>query len=136
MLSETRWLTIDTLRSLVGEMGAPLQVLNLDSCFMVPGRSLLQLRGVGNFDALTDLNIASLTGVDDSFVAALTDGMTELKTLNLSCTRVTGCTIKLFADHRERGEKPSIERLYAKYCEDVSSDAVAYGRARGIEVFT
>ena len=135
ILSESRSITTNTVRHFLGGTEAPLQVLHIDGCEKISGKTIRQLKGVGNFDALTELNVSSLPGIDDSVVALLVDGMTELKTLNLSCTRVTGCSIKLLADLRERGEKPSIERLYVRHCEDVSWDAVTYGRAKGVEVF-
>lgn len=138
VLNDIPWATARTISLVLGEGQAPLRVLHLDSCFKLQGPDLLSLKGIGSFSTLTELNINCLWRVDDSLVSSLIGNMSKLKVLHLSQTRITGCTVKLLADLRtyDGNDKPKIERLYMKDCEDVSSDAIAYGRAKGIKIFT
>ena len=63
--------------------------------------------------------------------------LSNLKVIHLSYTAVTGRAIKMLADARFSGDKTThIDRIYVRGCESVSSDAVAYGRNRGVEIFT
>ena len=140
ILSENRWVTIHSLRRLLEDSGAPLQVLHVDNCEKLVGNWIPSLlKGVGNFDQLVDLNVSYVPGIDDSVVSSLVDGMQNLKVLDLSGTRITGCMIKRLADLRQQdngdnNKQPKIEWLGVKDCQDVSPDAVAYGRQKGMEV--
>ena len=63
--------------------------------------------------------------------------MSDLKVVHLSYSAVTGRAIKMLADARFSGDKMAhIDRIYVKGCENVSSDAIVYGRASGVEIFT
>ena len=79
-----------------------------------------------------------MRGVDDVGARRIFTLLLDLKVLNLSYTQITGVTIRLFADARtsESAEGARLDRLVVRGCEGVSSDAVAYGRERGLEVIT
>lgn len=138
ILEDTPWVTLGKIGLFLEQAKAPLRVLHLDSCVNIWGSDLTSLRMYDNFNALTELSIYGMRSVNDEVTVTLTSKMSDLKVLNLSCTHITGCTIKMFADLRASNEdgKPRIDRLYVKGCDEVSSDAVVYGRAKGIEIFT
>lgn len=136
LLSDVKWVIPETLEWFLTNTETSLRVLGLDSCFRLNN-------GVGDliqnerFANLTELNLSRLPGVDDRVIDLVLANMSNLKVVHLSYTSVTGRSVKLLADARFSGDKTTqIDRIYLKGCESVSSDAVAYGRARGVEIFT
>ncbi|KAJ5730964.1 uncharacterized protein N7483_005472 [Penicillium malachiteum] len=87
---------------------------------------------------LEELGITHWRDLDDTYASALRQSFTHLKILDLSSTGITGCTIRELADSRasESDQGAKIDRLVVRGCEGVSSDAVAYGRAKGLDVVT
>ncbi|RMJ27336.1 hypothetical protein PHISP_01783 [Aspergillus sp. HF37] len=139
VLSDARFITFETLELLLGTNEVPLRVLHVDCCFGLNGPALVRFNArTSKLDSLEEFNVSNVLQINDRVVGAFTSRMTELKTLNVSYTMVTGCTIKNLADSRSSPDPNVIKvaRIYAKGCEELSSDAVAYGRARGIEILT
>ncbi|KAL4917105.1 hypothetical protein BDW62DRAFT_218332 [Aspergillus aurantiobrunneus] len=135
ILSDVPWVTYLTLLAFVADAGAPLGVLHVDSCFRVTAAALVPiLREHGS--QLNTLNVAHIMGIQDSTVAALVEGVRTLKVLNLSYTDITGVTVKTLADTKVAGDKSSVECIYVKGCEGISSDAIEYGRSKGIVIVT
>lgn len=138
ILSHLSRMLIDYLLSFLEASQSPLRVLHFDHCQLITGQALKQLTRVIKVHELTELSVANVLRIDDVAMDALITEMREMKILDLSYTNITGCTIKTLADARASDEPNTlkISRIYARGCEELSSDAVAYGRARGIEVFT
>lgn len=138
VFDDVRGLTIEIISLLIGATKAPLQELSICDIPMSLATfdPFASLKRKGNLNELTKLVLSRITGVHDTVVAFLVDGMQELKVLDFSYTDITGCTIKMLADFRSEDQpgKPKIDRLVVRGCCDVSSDAVAYGRAKGIEI--
>jgi len=100
------------------------------------------------FNGLRELTLANMYGLADYHVCTLLNNLPELKVLRIPYTGITGCTIKAIAEARLASFKeadggdpdsfqkrmPNIEQVDIRGCEDLSSDAVDYGRARGIEI--
>lgn len=108
------------------------RVIHLDDCLDVSGPSMQRLAEQSDkLNPVTDLSLSNASDVNDSNVSIITAKMADLMSVNLSHTEISGCTIKHLADS---GRK--IARICVKGCENVSSDAVAYGRAKGIEIIT
>ncbi|RJE25838.1 hypothetical protein PHISCL_01814 [Aspergillus sclerotialis] len=137
ILIDVVWAKLSTLQLLLRDGEVPLRVLHLDCCFGLTGPELVEFSQTGKLDSLTELNVQNMPGVDDRIVETLTSRMPDLKVLNLSATGVTGVTIKKLVDARASPGPNTIKisRLYVKNCEEVSWDAITYGRGRGIEIF-
>lgn len=89
-------------------------------------------------EKMTELSVTHMRGVDDVGSRRIFTLLLDLKVLNLSYTQITGVTIRLFADARtsDSREGAKLDRLIVRGCEGVSSDAIAYGRERGLDVIT
>lgn len=137
IFSDINWVCDLSLQWFLDNTTSTLNTLWLDSCLNI-GRSLRDIIERGYFNNLTELSLSRLPMVDDSLVQLLLTYMSRVKVLHLSYTEITGRAIKMLADARTSGEDNTakMERVFVKGCDDVSSDAVAYGRARGIEIFT
>lgn len=136
LFSDVNWLITETLEWFLRNTDTSLRVLGIDSCLGV-SNGVGDFIKNGHFTNLTELNLSRLPGVDDRVIDLLLANLSDLKVLHLSYTAVTGRVIKRLADARFSGDKTThIERIYVKGCESVSSDAVAYGRARGVEIFS
>jgi F-box/TPR repeat protein Pof3 len=139
VLSDTRFITFEMLELLLGTIKVPLRVLHVDCCLDLNGPALVRFNAsTSKLDSLQDFNVSNVLQINDMVVGQLTSRMSELKILNVSYTMVTGCTIKNLADCRLSPDPNVIKiaRICARGCEELSSDAVAYGRARGVEIFT
>lgn len=139
ILSDLPWASLSTLEVLLESSKVPLRVLHVDCCFRLTGSVLAGFVANSNkLDSLEEFNVSNCPEIDDKTVNVFITRMTKLKVLNISCTKITGCTVKDLADFRSSADSNTIKisRVYAKDCEELSSDAVAYGRARGIEIFT
>lgn len=143
MMKDAPWVNAATANAIVCDTQAPLRVLHIDECFNFTSNDfkiLFHDMKMRNPDALelTELSLVQLQGSDDEFIKATCTQLKKLKILNLSKTSITGCTIRDLADAKLSGssELPTLDRLYVRGCERVSSDAVAYGRERGLEIIT
>ncbi|KAL4930520.1 Leucine Rich Repeat domain protein [Aspergillus undulatus] len=140
ILSDVPWVNHLTLFTFIEIAKAPLDVLHIDGCFRVAAEQanlFPVFHGmVACMLSLSTLNVAHLNAADDSTVAGLIEAMPTLKVLNVSYTPITGVAIKRLADARADEGKASVECVYVKGCEEVSSDAVEYGRSKGLVVIT
>lgn len=135
IFSDVPWVTNRTFLYFLVEAKAPLKVLHVDKCFRLHGSGLAQLV-CEHSQELEELNVSHISQIDDKIVAMFAEKLLNLKVLNMTCTEITGVSIKRLADLRSSESSHSpIERVFAKGCEQVSADAVAYGRASGLETF-
>ncbi|KAL4784531.1 hypothetical protein BJX76DRAFT_367621 [Aspergillus varians] len=135
ILSDVPWVTYLTLVAFVADAQAHLEVLHTDSCFRVTAATLMPIIREHALH-LSTLNVAHIMGIQDSTVAALVEGVRTLKVLNLSYTDITGVTVKSLADGQTAENKANVECVYVKGCERISSDAIDYGRTKGLSIVT
>jgi F-box/TPR repeat protein Pof3 len=134
IFSDVPWVTNNTLLVFLVDAKAPLKVLHVDSCFRLHGAPLTH-HLCEHSNKLTELNISHIIGINDSVTSRIVEDMPNLRVINLSHTDITGISIKALTDAQPSDDSPmKIERIYVKGCENVSSDAVAYGRSSGIEI--
>ncbi|KAE8351867.1 hypothetical protein BDV28DRAFT_10935 [Aspergillus coremiiformis] len=134
MFNDVPWVSNDTMLIFFVEAKAPLEVLYVESCFRLHGTafwdSLCQYAS-----GLKELNMSHVLGVNDAFTSLIIQKMPALKTIHLSFTDISGVSIKTLANARTSGDNVlKVDRIYAKGCQKLSSDAIAYGRACGIEI--
>jgi F-box/TPR repeat protein Pof3 len=138
IFNDAGFVTGDILATLLLDTQAPIQTVHIDQCFNVSAADLKAILArkhhSSNFD-LSELSISHMRDVDDAFIRFLFGTAPDLKVLNLSHTRITGVTIRMCADAKASiSDGVKLDRLFVRGCEDVSSDAVAYGRERALEV--
>ncbi|KAH8431145.1 Leucine Rich Repeat domain protein [Aspergillus melleus] len=133
ILSDVPWVTNRTFLYFLLEAKAPLKVLHVDKCFRLHGSGLAQLL-CEHSEGLEELNVSHISAIDDKVVEMLAAKLLNLKVLNMTCTEITGISIKRLADVRSSEANSQLERIFARGCEQVSTDAVAYGWASGLEI--
>ncbi|KAL2830097.1 hypothetical protein BJY01DRAFT_261042 [Aspergillus pseudoustus] len=133
VFSDVPWVTHVTLMAFMAQAKAPMRVLHVDSCLRITATTLVTLLREYVLQ-LETLNVAHLMGVDDTTIYFLIERLTALKVLNLSYTDITGVTLKMLVDAHETDAKAHVECVYVKGCEGISSDAIDYGRARGLAI--
>ena len=80
--------------------------------------------------ALRRLDIAFMPCDDDEVECLLSYNITGLKSINLSCSQITGASIKMLAD-----KLPSLKIIRADNCPKISGrDAIEYAQRKGITV--
>lgn len=143
ILKDAGWVNVSTATFIICDTQAPLRVLHIDECFNLTDNSLLVLLRYATEQNpeifnLTDLSLVQMPGLNDTLMKQVCVQFPNLKVLNLSKTEITGCTIRDLADARisDSSDLPSLDRLFVRGCERLSSDAVTYGRERGLEVIT
>ncbi|KAE8146734.1 hypothetical protein BDV25DRAFT_132689 [Aspergillus avenaceus] len=134
IFSDVPWVSNNTLLVFILEAKAPIKVLHVDSCFRLHGAAFAH-NLCEHAQDLTELNLSHIIGINDSITSQVVDSMPDLKALDLSYTDITGISIKMLVDaHLSEDHPMKIECIYTRGCEHVSSDAIAYGRASGIEI--
>ncbi|KAI2792023.1 hypothetical protein POX_b02055 [Penicillium oxalicum] len=136
---DTGFITRETLPIFLQANLTSLRTLHLNQCFNMDIFDLLDMiRGNPELQELTELSVTHMRDVDDNTARTICGTFSKLKVLDLSSTRITGVTIRRLADARlsESTERATLDRLITRNCEVVSSDAIAYGRERGLEVIT
>ncbi|KAL3445978.1 hypothetical protein BJX65DRAFT_137157 [Aspergillus insuetus] len=133
IFSDVPWVTHVTLMAFIAQSKAPIRVLHVDSCFRITATTLVTLLREYALQLRT-LNVAHIMGIDDTTIYFLIERLTALKVLNLSYTDITGVTLKTLVDAQATDAKAHVECAYIKGCEGISSDAVEYGRSRGLAV--
>ncbi|KAL3465159.1 hypothetical protein BJX64DRAFT_69873 [Aspergillus heterothallicus] len=131
IFSDVPWVTHVTLMAFVAQAKAPMRVLHVDSCFRITATTLVTLLREYALQLKT-LNVAHIMGIDDTTIYFLIERLTALKVLNLSYTDITGVTLKMLADTQVTDAKAHVDCVHIKGCEGVSSDAIDYGRSRGL----
>ncbi|KAJ5565333.1 hypothetical protein N7513_001575 [Penicillium frequentans] len=140
IFSDTGWLSALSLWTLIIELQPPVRKLCLDQCFNLPWHALINIIDERarnpNLAKLEELTITHVRTIDDVYTNVLLDAFPNLTFLDLSYTGITGCTIRTIADLRtsDSAKGPKIDRLIVRGCEGISSDAVAYGREKGLDV--
>ncbi|KAJ9289350.1 hypothetical protein DTO021C3_3176 [Paecilomyces variotii] len=147
ILTDNNWVTPAT----IGILAKPtLRILHVDRCQRLTGNTDELIAACCQSLELEELNVSHLCNMDDKAVAKLVDNLKELKSLYLSYTPISGLTLKVLSDARVEQAKAEaegavitsenklvkIQHLYIRGCDGVASDAIAYARARGIEIFT
>lgn len=80
--------------------------------------------------ALTSLDIATLRCDDDEIEHLLSQHETGIQSIDLSCTNITGASIKMLAD-----KLPSLKTIKADNCTKINGrDAIHYAERKGISV--
>lgn len=118
---------------------APIHTVSIDECFNVSAADLKAILAMKHHNPnfkLSELSISHMRDVNDAFVRFIFGMAPDVKVLNLSHTHISGVTIRTCADARTTTDGVKLDRLFVRACEDVSSDAVAYGRERGLEVIS
>lgn len=162
VLDDFSWVTPSRLASLLRPDKSVLRVLEVKNCFKISGLDIARL--ASETRALKGVQTLTLEGMyqlDDATVNQLLESIPELRILNIPYTAVTGVTIKNVVDMRaaEKGrrqkkraedaspqslssddpqpdndQKPLIEILNLKGCENVSLDAIEFGRKQGLTI--
>lgn len=139
IFKDVGWVTGTILRMIIAAQ-PPIRALHLDYCFNIDALDLLVEVFHDSSDScigkLTELSISNFRESSDSEIQAIAKQLLDLEVLNLSFTNITGCTVRMLADARnlDSGECARLDRLIARGCGGVSSDAVSYGREKGLEV--
>ncbi|KAE8377462.1 hypothetical protein BDV26DRAFT_213719 [Aspergillus bertholletiae] len=136
MFRDVPWASNNTMLIFLVEAKAPLEVLHVDSCFRLRGTAFWHSL-CKHANDLTELNVSHVIGINDDFSTLIVEKMHKLKIIHMAYTEITGITIKTFADARAaQGNVMKVEQLNVRGCEYVSPDAIAYGRAHGIDIIT
>lgn len=143
IFNDCRWLCTAVLATFLFIAEPPLRILRVEECFNIHMEDLRpvlkdELPHNQQISKITELGLVHVSGVDDEVARELFTMFPELKVLDLTRTEITGITIRMFADARASGsdEGANLDFLIVRCCDDISSDAVAYGRERGLEVIT
>lgn len=142
VFNDTPWVNRSTLSLFLLHSKAPLRTLHVNLCHNIKSEELLNVLNDSNganpeLKELTDVGVACMAGMDDTSVKSLWVTLPNLKILDLSQTRITGCTIRMFADTWTEGPATAkLEGLIIKGCDDVSRDAIDYGRQMGLKIVT
>ncbi|KAJ5225063.1 hypothetical protein N7468_006288 [Penicillium chermesinum] len=138
VINDAGWFTVGTLVHFLSTFKPTLRTLSLDACprFKPTDFHWDDFAGTPELQYLTDLSLASFRDIEDKYATKLFEFFSDLKSLNLSSTEITGLTIRKFADARNSDSHavPKLDRLIVKNCERISSDAVLYGREKGLDV--
>ncbi|KAJ5951720.1 Tetratricopeptide-like helical [Penicillium vulpinum] len=141
-LNDTPWANNATLSLFILHSKAPLRTLRVNLCHKIKSEDFLNIindpDGINpELKELTELGVVGMAGMDDWSVRNLWAVLPNLKILDLSQTRITGCTIRMFADARnEESATVKLDGLILKGCDDVSRDAIDYGRQMGLKIVT
>jgi F-box/TPR repeat protein Pof3 len=142
VFNDTPWINLETLSLFLLHSKAPLRTLQVNLCHNMRGQDFLNL--ISDPDGanpelanITDLGVACMADMDDINVGHLWAMLPHLKVLDVSQTKITGCTIRMFADARnEDSATAKLDTLIMKGCDDVSRDAIDYGRNMGLRILT
>ncbi|KAL4878283.1 hypothetical protein BJY04DRAFT_196144 [Aspergillus karnatakaensis] len=153
ILSDVPWATPLTLASFLLSTKPTLRILHIDSCFRVTAIAFIEILrqfeyGSGRGFKIETLNLAHIMGVDDASVSMVVMILEGLRVLNISFTDVTGVAIKAAVGMKRMalpgdgiaggldGPGGGVECVYVKGCENISSDAIDYGRSKGLVIVT
>ncbi|KAJ5338993.1 Tetratricopeptide-like helical [Penicillium brevicompactum] len=142
VFNDTPWVNQETLSLFLMDSKAPIRNLQVSFCHNIKSKDFLELLGDTNGENpelanITELGVACMADMDDINVGHLWTILRKLKALDLSQTKITGCTIRMFADTRkEDPTEAKMETLIIKGCDDVSRDAIDYGRSVGLKIIT
>ncbi|KAJ5558053.1 hypothetical protein N7535_009543 [Penicillium sp. DV-2018c] len=139
IFNQCNWLDFNNIVSVILDSEAALETLHVNSCAFIHVRHFLETlshSGAPNLKRVTELSVACMD-LHDSDIPELLTALPNVRVLNLSQTKITGCTIRLLADAWYKGiggAQPDV--LIIKSCDDVSPDAIDYGRQMGLKIVT
>ena len=141
VLPELRYLILSdtpvelwTVRKFIGATPR-LDILHIDDCLDTVFYRKTHWLNFGSYRNLVELDISGTECVTDAYVRRLVIGLTRLKILDLSFTRISPKTMKMLADHRGMCDNyPSLDRLHVRGCRHVSFYWCEYAQSKGIEV--
>lgn len=142
VFNDTPWVNRDTLSLFLHHSKAPLRTLQVNFCHNIDSEGFLNLlfdpnRMNSELENIVELGVACMADMDDINTGHLWAVLPNLKVLDLSQTKITGCTIRMFADTRdENSAAAKLDTLIIKGCDHVSRDAIDYGREKGLKIFT
>ncbi|KAJ5927528.1 Tetratricopeptide-like helical [Penicillium verrucosum] len=142
IFNDTPWVNRATLSLFLLHSKAPLRTLHVNLCYNINSEDFINILNDPDganpeLKKLTDVGVACMLGMDDWSVRNLSAVLPNLKILDLSQTRITGCTIRMFADARnDESAVEKLDGLIIKGCDGVSRDAVDYGRQMGLKIVT
>ncbi|CAP96121.1 Pc21g12240 [Penicillium rubens Wisconsin 54-1255] len=142
VFNDTPWVNHSTLSLFLLHSKAPLRTLHVNFCHNINSEDFINILNDSDganpeLKELTDVGVACMAGMDDWGVGNLSAVLPNLKVLDLSQTRITGCTIRMFADARtEESVVEKLDCLIIKGCDGVSRDAIDYGRQMGLKIVT
>ncbi|KKA18526.1 Leucine Rich Repeat domain protein [Rasamsonia emersonii CBS 393.64] len=160
VLDDFAWVTPSRLASLLSPDKSVLRVLEVKNCFKISGSDIARLAsGTRALKGVQTLTLEGMYHLDDATVRQLLESMPELRILNIPHTAVSGVTIKSIVDMRvaekerrqkkrsensspqssddpqaDNDRKPLIEIVNLKGCENVSLDAIEFGRKQGLTI--
>jgi F-box/TPR repeat protein Pof3 len=142
VFNDTPWINPSTLSLFLLHSKAPLRTLHVNLCHNIDAHTFINIlldvkRENPALQQLTEVGVVCMPGMDDGSIGYLWAALPNLKILDLSQTRITGCAIRMIADVRNNGtDFPKVEGLIIKGCDDVSRDAIEYGRQMGLKIVT
>ncbi|KAJ6140176.1 Tetratricopeptide-like helical [Penicillium samsonianum] len=142
IFNDTPWVNQSTLSMFLLHSRAPLRTLHVNLCHNINSEDFINILNDPDganpeLKELTDVGVACMAGMDDWGVGNLSAVLPNLKILDVSQTRITGCTIRMFADARtEESAIEKLDSLIIKGCDGVSRDAIDYGRQMGLKIVT
>ncbi|CAI7595865.1 unnamed protein product [Penicillium glandicola] len=142
IFNDTPWVNRSTLPLFLLHSKAPLRTLHVNFCHNINSEDFFDILNDPDganpqLAELTDVGVACMVGMDDWGVGNLSTLLPNLKILDVSQTRITGCTIRMFADARnDESDARNLDGLIIKGCDDVSRDAIEYGRQMGLKIVT
>ncbi|EEP77286.1 predicted protein [Uncinocarpus reesii 1704] len=125
--AEFMFLRAEMLEGLLSNTKGILTRFTVRWCSEIEQNHLEPLMRKGLFKSITHLDIAGTVGVTDAITPTIIKTMPNLKVLDISRTKVTGLTIKQFAD----AQIPKLEKIIVH---PVSIDAVEYAIRLGIQI--
>ncbi|KXG51865.1 Tetratricopeptide-like helical [Penicillium griseofulvum] len=142
VFNDTPWINPSTLSLFLLHSKAPLRTLHVNLCHNIDAHTFINIlldvkRENPALQQITEVGVVCMPGMDDGSIGYLWAALPNLKILDLSQTRITGCAIRMIADVRNNEtDSPKVEGLIIKGCDDVSRDAIEYGRQMGLKIVT
>ncbi|KAK2756097.1 hypothetical protein FQN54_005504 [Arachnomyces sp. PD_36] len=129
-LTKTKFVDLEFLESMFEETEMELTFLDLSGSLKIDGRDVGKLMLTKHLESVEELNISYVANVTDVLSSMIIEHMPNLKVLNVNQTQITGLFVKDLVD----SEDVPLERLFTEKCGNLGADAIAYARARGVDV--
>lgn len=143
ILDDTPWVTLGNLTLFLWASKAPITALHINYCHNISAYDLIvtfiddPMQINPALSKMTNLGIAGIAGIDDTNVKHICTALPDLKILELSETKITGCTVLMLADAKnDDSAMAKLDGLIIKRCDGVDPDAIDYGRSMGLLILT
>ncbi|KAJ5180841.1 hypothetical protein N7492_004051 [Penicillium capsulatum] len=142
LFDDCRWLTPRMLDAFFLASSPTITTLRIAECSKIDADDVEHmlkqpLEHEQRFQSLSNLALVHTAGFDDNKSRLVLKICHGLKMLNLSRNPITGITVRLFADALASSDQVAkLDYLVIRQCEDVSWDAIQYGRTKGLQVIT